>query len=528
MVRYQSAFANFGFVTGRKGAPACLAALSVLLWVCAASPSALRAQAIHHHYVAIDLGTLGGPDSNGCVPDCRSLNNLGDAAVIASTAAPDPFPNDPFSYGYVDLGVNWQNGVSITLNALQPGYSSFPFWLSDTGLVAGISENGKIDPTTGFPEAIATAWFFGLPINLGTLGGNASTAEAVNNAGQVVGGAANQTADPFAGPFYNVAPNPNIPNLDVLYYPSLYWPVTTETHAFLWQFGRMRDLGTLGGTDSLAVGINDAGQIIGYSFTNTTPNPMTGEPTLHPFLWNGGAMRDLGSLGGTMGMSTSINDYGHVTGWSNLAGDTAYHPFLWDGHGMTDLGTLGGDNGEAIWINNKGQIAGYAEVAGNATHHAFLWENGRMTDLGADPGDTCSTAYALNSLGQVVGFSGQSAGPGPLCGGHPFFWENGGPAVDPTTLYPPLPNGLTLGGLCCINDLGEMLGYGGLPNGGEHAMLIVPCDEHHLDVEGCDYSLTFGLATTPHDDAISPPTVPAGDSGKPLGRQRKRGVSQIR
>lgn len=43
---------------------------------------------------------------------------------------------------------------------------------------------------------------------------------------------------------------------------------------------------------------------------------------------------------------------------------------------------------------------------------------------------------------------------------HPFLWENGWPAVDVSTLYPPLASGLALGGLRCINDLGEMVGTG--------------------------------------------------------------------
>jgi probable HAF family extracellular repeat protein len=268
----------------------------------------------------------------------------------------------------------------------------------------------------------------------------------------------------------------------------------------------MKDLGTLGGTDSLAEGINASGQITGFSYTDKSPNATTGEPTMHPFLWDGSAMHDLGSLGGTMAAAVGINDDGRVIGWSNLAGDTAYHPFLWDAHGMIDLKTLGGDNGEAIWINNAGQIVGYAELPGNATHHAFLWEKGGMTDLGAVSGDTCSIAYGLNSRGQVVGDSGTSALPGQLCGGtgHGFLWENGGPAVDPSSLYPPLTNGLVLLGLCCINDLGEMAGFGALPNGDTREMLIVPCDEHHPNVGGCDYS----LAAIP-GDAESKATPPA-------------------
>src|SRR6185503_13442543 len=53
----------------------------------------------------------------------------------------------------------------------------------------------------------------------------------------------------------------------------------------------LTDLGTLGGSSSQAVAINEAGQIIGQSY-------LAGDAEQHAFVWQGGVMTDLGTLGG--------------------------------------------------------------------------------------------------------------------------------------------------------------------------------------------------------------------------------------
>src|SRR4029079_17653003 len=132
------------------------------------------------------------------------------------------------------------------------------------------------------------------------------------------------------------------------------------------------------------------------------PNPTTGIPTVHPFLWENGRMLDLGSLGGSFGAIAGLNNHGVVVGLMALPGDEFNHPFLWDRGTLYDLGTLGGSNGEAVAINDSGVVTGVADLP-DGSHNAFLWKNGVMSDLG-NLGVT-SFPHGITSKGQVVGAS---------------------------------------------------------------------------------------------------------------------------
>ncbi len=467
----------------------------------------------HHHYKLIDFGTFGGPASYLFSPENSrpTLNSRGTTVGGSATAMPTTAQSNPFVCGgiasllpNVNHGFEWQRIVA-DLGALAPAEEncSVATSINANGEIAGISENGVLDPVLGVNELRAVLWKDGEILDLGTFGGSLSVVGPINNKGQVAGEALNSVPDPFS-------------LFDLLIFGSSNG---TQTRAFLWQNGVMQDLGTLGGPDAGAgFGwgfVNERGQVTGISYTNSTPNPATGFPTLDPFLWENDKMQDLGSLGGVVGFASGLNNRGQVIGGSSLAvdpgacfvagslefGNPNCHPFLWDHGKLIDLNTttIGGNPVTVNVINDAGEIVGGADFSstGGSTFDAYLWRDGMATDLG-NLGDCYSKGHNINSRGQVVGATF-------LCDftfSRAFLWEHGS-IVDLNTLIP-VGSSLQLTWAMAINDGGEIAGIGVPPGCASqdmdtcgHAFLLIPCDENHAGVEGCDYSLVEAPAAVP-------------------------------
>jgi probable HAF family extracellular repeat protein len=474
----------------------------------------------HHLYRLVDLGTLGGPTStvNGgdgiLFPASSILNDDGKVAAVGDTTIPNLFEGCPACFVYRaffpsrsaprNLGVLRENApIGAQAACLDCPWSSWAYWLSEDGMVVGVSENNETDPLTGAPVLLAVAWRAGKIFSLGTLGGNQSAAAAANSRGDVVGAALNSTIEPFPDRWP--------------YFGFLYLGNGTQSHAFLWRDGKMRDLKTLGGPSSIASFVNEDGLVAGasdvdYETHATIENPGGGS-TIHPFLWHDGMMRDLiadapaGMFGGTYGTVTWLNNRGQVTGTMNLSGDRTWRSYLWDRGVVRDLGTLGGTQTTSSWLSDTGAVVGKSDVTEICTscppdnqkqlHHPFLWQHGVMTDLGLLKGDNAGAAFSINRRGQIVGRS-EVCTEVELDDGcrsnayHAFLWEDGS-MVDLQTLVLPGAD-LTVDGANQINDSGEIEGTGVLPNGDRHALLLIPQDRDGRDVQDLGGNGTIGQA----------------------------------
>ena len=179
------------------------------------------------------------------------------------------------------------------------------------------------------------------------------------------------------------------------------------------QVYNVTDLSTLGGFFSQATGINDIGQVVGYS-------DIADHSAVHAFVWTRAhGMLDIHPAGMSQSMGLAINDLGQVAGVAISAGDRpAIHAFVWSHKGVVDLGTLGGASSQAFGINDFGQTVGQADTS-NGTSNAFLSKNrAQMRNLGTLGGDS-SIALALNDFGQVVGGSLTGERFTPFCGRSP-------------------------------------------------------------------------------------------------------------
>ena len=335
------------------------------------------------HYVVVDLGTLGG--SFGLA---FGINDKGQVDGFAN------LPGDKAQHAFV-----YANGVMTDLGTLG-GPNSASYEGPTAALQAGgLAETSTPDPNDedfcGYGDnliCLAFSWQNGVMTPLDTLGGNNAQGGGINDRGQIAGFAENNTADPSC-------PSPQV----------------LQFKPVVWTNGHIQPLPTYPGDPEGGVFyINNEGEMVGASGVCAAFNSQIGVPlqARHALLWRKGSSVpvDLGNLGGKINnVPFAMNDHEQVVGISDVPGDQYQHAFLWQKGAMTDLGTLPGDvTSDGCGINNRGQVSGGSTDA-NGNSRAFLWQNGQMYDLNTliPPNSPLYLLHAfnINSSGEIVGFA---------------------------------------------------------------------------------------------------------------------------
>jgi probable HAF family extracellular repeat protein len=381
------------------------------------------------------------------------LTSIAAGSLFAALAIAQPAPR----YAVTDLGA-------------VGGAPGQPYFITNNGLVSGAA-------ATSGGSMHAVLWYQGLKIDIGTPGltGLNSAAYGVNELGQTVGTA--QTSVPNSEDFCG--------------FNALGLPTSnTACLPFLWQFGMMTKLPTLGGANGVANSVNNRGVVAGWA-ESTAPDPNKACPVSQfaPVVWENGAIHQLQTHPGDPdGVAAQINDKGQVVGASGTCGAfnpnsgvylVENHALLWENGAVTDLGNLGGTGGiagnHACAINNRGQVVGHSELTNDTTFHGFLWTRASgMLDLGTLAGDYASLALGINDGGEVVGAS-LDAKFNPRA----VLWENGQMAwegrqmTDLNTLIP-ANSGLYLLVAESINSSRQITGLAVTSAGVLHGFLATP------------------------------------------------------
>jgi probable HAF family extracellular repeat protein len=227
---------------------------------------------------------------------------------------------------------------------------------------------------------------------------------------------------------------------------------TSGYQAFLWSNGTRSYLGTLGST-SFADGINDLGQVVGYSYNGDV---------LRPAMYYNGTVTDMGSFSIYQNYALAINNSGEAVGYTVIAqGSFPYYATSWQGGTVHNLGVLPHHGGFSIAndLNSAGTVVG---MSGN---FAFVYTTATgMKPLTNFPSTFVSEAYSVNDAGVIVGKAGADSLGNYY---HAVVWNNG--TISDLGIL-----GISTGfgsQANSVNDLGQIVGSSDTTNGLQHAFI---------------------------------------------------------
>jgi probable HAF family extracellular repeat protein len=139
------------------------------------------------------------------------------------------------------------------------------------------------------------------------------------------------------------------------------------------------------------------------------------------FVYNGGSTRQLGSLGGLQTTAEAINDAGTVAGYSEVADRTSFRAYTWRDGQMHQLPSThaGIVASYACDINNRDVVVGelVETLGGQAFHRGFVYTGESMLaldDLLGDTGYDIIGAYAVSDRGEIAAVAVRTGVPGWL------------------------------------------------------------------------------------------------------------------
>ena len=260
-------------------------------------------------------------------------------------------------------------------------------------------------------------------------------------------------------------------------------PSSTTCLPFLWHYGVMQALPTLGGPNGYANMINDRGDIAGVA---ETPIQDAGCSVhrFQPVVWKNGEPHVL-TTPDLYGVAAYINERGQVVGASGSCAPFNANTLLylnevramfWEANGQPhELPNLGGGGGiagnHACNVNNLGEAVGHSELTNNTAFHATLWPKvNKVIDLGTLDGDYGSLALGINDSGIVVGASLDAAfNPRAVVWQHNILTDMNTLVADNSGLYLFLAES--------INNRGEIVGLGATNAGEVHGFQAIPIDK---------------------------------------------------
>jgi len=410
-------------------------------------------------------------------------------ATLALAGAPGTAPPAATTYRVIPLGTN--------------------------GSVAGINNKDQV-AFTAYEGDIPRAKFYDGSVvrDLGTFGGAAAVAYALNDLGQVAGTASTGASTPYhafrwsrqtglvdlngPGTGNSIATDINSKGQVV---GLARFGGTLPERAFRWSpHTGMVNLGALGpDSSSVAFAINDAGTAAGYS--DEAQGPRLTQVTKWPA--GGGGPIALNDFPSIASLAEDINNAGQVVGsaaFNSLGHDQA---FIWSRQGgLQELGTEPAYLSWADGINEKGLVIGEL-FATPSDRNGIIWspENGLLV-IGT-PGVDSSETNDLNNQGQVVGSLNAQG----------YIWTRAGGFVDLSSRVVGAPPGMTAFFGAAINDKGTIVAG---TNTGTLVLLVPRAVYHQPPVAGAVSFTGPARANTLLSFAAGFTDVDAGDTHKAL------------